>query len=580
MRLMGRRASVLLMAVGMVLVMVMTPSGLRAQDEPAAERVPAPVMSHLGAAWLERPTRDAEERPEIFIEAMNLKPGDVVADIGAGSGYHARKIAPRIAPGGKVLAVDIQPEMLDILTGLAAREGITNIEPILGAVDDPKLPDGVADWVLLVDTYHEFAEPAAMLTHIKKALKPTGKVCLVEYRLLGDTAAHIKEEHRMSVEQVLAEWEPAGFVLDALMEDMPTQHLFIFRPAQEAMRTVPQVILDTDFRSDVDDAGALAMLHALADNGECAILGVVASQTGPQVVAGIDAINTWYGRGQLPIGLSPVDDQRFSDYYVPVIGDPAHFPSSQTNETAPDSTTLYRRLLHRAPAESVKIVVIGGQTCVGLLLDSEADHEGDASINRTGRELIETKVSGLYLMAGNFTDADHAEHNINLDIEASQKIAAHWPTPIVYSGFEIGREVITGGAMENPEVNPVAKAYALFPAGGVGTIAGSSSYDQTMVYYAVRGLHAGETPLWTLSEPGQVAFPEARTVFTPHPEGNRRHLIAEAPFPVVAEAIEALMVQPPARRSHFRLNDLHSSNGSLVNNKGCSQKRRKCPRQE
>jgi len=312
-----------------------------------------------------------------------------------------------------------------------------------------------------------------------------------------------------------------------------------------ATESVPKVILDTDFRSDVDDAGTLAMLNALADNGECEILGVVASQTGPHVVAGINAINTWYGRGDLPIGLSPVDDQRFPDYYVPFIGDPENFPSTQSNETAPDSTTLYRRLLHEAPDGSVKIVVIGGQTCVALLLDSEEDHEGDGSIGRTGRDLVEAKVSGLYLMAGNFADADHAEHNINLDIEASRRVAAEWPTPIVYSGFEIGRQVITGGTLTQPEVNPVAKAYELYPAGGVGKIAGSSSYDQTMVYYAVRGLNDGKTALWTLSEPGTVDFPEARTRFTPDPDGTRRHLIKEAPFERVAEPIETLMAQPP-----------------------------------
>jgi len=195
------------------------------------ERTPAPVMSHLGAAWLERPTRDEEERPEIVLEAMKLKNGDVVADIGVGSGYYARKIAPLVAPDGKVLGVDIQPEMLDILTGLAIKEEIANIEPILGTIDDPNLPDGALDWILLVDTYHEFAEPQAMLKKIKKALKPDGKVCLVEYRLLGTTAAHIKKEHRMSVEQVLTEWEPAGFVLEELIEEMPSQHLFIFRMA-------------------------------------------------------------------------------------------------------------------------------------------------------------------------------------------------------------------------------------------------------------------------------------------------------------------------------------------------------------
>lgn len=311
----------------------------------------------------------------------------------------------------------------------------------------------------------------------------------------------------------------------------------------------PRIILDTDFRSDVDDAGALALLNALADNGACELIGVMASQTGPHVVGAINAVNTWYGRGDVPVGLSPVDDQRFPDYYAPTIGDPENFPSTQCTDTAPESTMLYRRLLHESPDNSVKIVVIGGQTCIRLLLDSEADHEGDGSISRTGRELIRSKVSGLYLMAGNFSDANHTEHNIMLDLDASQRIAAEWPTRIVYSGFEIGREVITGGAMTEPENNPVAKAYALYPAGGVGVIAGSSSYDQTMVYYAVCGPMANDTRLWRLSEPGAASFPEGHTVFTPAPEGRHHYLIAEAPFETTARAIESLMIQAPAGKN-------------------------------
>lgn len=311
----------------------------------------------------------------------------------------------------------------------------------------------------------------------------------------------------------------------------------------------PIILLDTDFRSDVDDAGALAMLNALADAGHCVIGGVVASQTGPRVVAAINAVNTHYGRGDVPVGLSPVDDQRFEDYYVPTIGDPGLFPSTQSNATAPDSTTLYRRLLAAAPDKGVRIVVIGGQTCIRLLLDSGAEHEGDGSVGKTGRTLVEEKVEGLHLMAGNFVDADHAEHNIMLDLDAAQRVAAQWPTPIVYSGFEIGRDVVTGGAMTDPERNPVAKAYELFPAGGVGTIGGSASYDQTMVYHAVLGLDADGAPLWGLSPPGTARFPEGKTRFAPDPAGRHRHLTLAAPVETVAAAIEAWMVRPPAARA-------------------------------
>lgn len=310
----------------------------------------------------------------------------------------------------------------------------------------------------------------------------------------------------------------------------------------------PGIILDTDFRSDVDDVGTLALLNALADNGECTLLGVIASQTGLYVVGAINAVNTWYGRGDVPVGLSGVDDQRFEDFYAPVIGNPENYPSTQSNATAPDSTILYRRLLHAADDRSVIVVVIGGQTCIHRLLLSPADPEGDGSIGRTGRELIEAKVRKLVVMGGHFVDTDHREHNIALDVKAAQTVAESWPTPIVYSGFEIGRPVMTGGAMTDPQKNPVAKAYELFPAGGVGTIASSSSYDQTALYYAVRGTRANGRTLWQLSEPGWVSFPDARTRFVRNAWGRHRHLIRHAGDEEVAAVIEALMIQPPKRR--------------------------------
>jgi hypothetical protein len=133
-------------------------------------------------------------------------------------------------------------------------------------------------------------------------------------------------------------------------------------------------------------------------------------------------------------------------------------------------------------------------------------------------------------------------------VEAAQTVADSWPTPIVYSGFEIGRPVMTGGAMTQPEKNPVAKAYELFPAGGVGTIASSSSYDQTALYYAVRGLEADGLKLWQLSDPGWASFPEARTRFARSAWGRHRHLIRQATDEQVAAVIEALMIQPPKRR--------------------------------
>lgn len=203
-----------------------------AQDAP--KRKPAPVMTYHGAEWLERPERDDEERPYAVIETMGLKDGDIVADIGCGSGYFARKFAKAVAPSGKVYGVEIQPPFLQMLRSRCEKEGIENVVPVLGDEVDPKLEPASIDWMFLADVYHEFQQPEPMLAKMYEALKPGGRVALVEYRLLGDTAAHIREEHRMSVAQVMAEWPRAGFVLVARHEFLPHQHLFIFKKPAEA----------------------------------------------------------------------------------------------------------------------------------------------------------------------------------------------------------------------------------------------------------------------------------------------------------------------------------------------------------
>src|SRR5688572_27412001 len=127
------------------------------------QRTPASVVSPDAVDWLERSTREEEERPEIVVEAMNLRNGSMVADVGAGSGFYSRRVARAVAPKGVVYATDIQPEMLEALRASAAREKLTNIVPILGTETDPKLPKSTFDWVLLVDVYHEFQEPKPML---------------------------------------------------------------------------------------------------------------------------------------------------------------------------------------------------------------------------------------------------------------------------------------------------------------------------------------------------------------------------------------------------------------------------------
>jgi ubiquinone/menaquinone biosynthesis C-methylase UbiE len=202
----------------------------------APTRKPAPVMTYHGASWLEREDREEEQRPAEIFRAMELKPGDVVADLGTGTGWFARRLQRVVGPKGKVYAVDIQPEMLKLLEDLAKQQNVTGIEPVLGTSTDPKLPEGALDWVLMVDVYHEFQQPKPMLEAIKRSLKPAGKVALVEYRLEGDSAGHIRKEHRMSIEQVMEEWVPAGFRLVRRVDSLPTQYLFIFEAAKRTGR--------------------------------------------------------------------------------------------------------------------------------------------------------------------------------------------------------------------------------------------------------------------------------------------------------------------------------------------------------
>lgn len=191
----------------------------------------AKVMGHTGALWLERPSREAEEQPSKVVNALNLKPNDVVADIGAGTGYMSFRIAPLLTKG-KVLAVDIQPEMLDIIEFLNKENNITNVEPILATLTNPNLPPESVDLALMVDAYHEFENPREVIEGIFRALKPGGKVALVEYR--GENPfIMIKRLHKMSQRQAQKEMQAVGLVWRETKNLLPQQHLMVFEKAQE-----------------------------------------------------------------------------------------------------------------------------------------------------------------------------------------------------------------------------------------------------------------------------------------------------------------------------------------------------------
>jgi ubiquinone/menaquinone biosynthesis C-methylase UbiE len=187
----------------------------------------AQTMSFHGAPWLIRTEREAEERASDAIAQLNLKPGMVVCDLGCGNGFYSLEMAKLVSPGGKVLAVDIQPEMLHLLELRCKEVNVENIEPILSTVADPKVPAESVDMLLLVDVYHEFSHPQQMLAGIRKGLKPTGVIALLEYRE-EDRTVPIKPEHKMTKKQILKEYETNGFKLAKQYDGLPWQHLMFF----------------------------------------------------------------------------------------------------------------------------------------------------------------------------------------------------------------------------------------------------------------------------------------------------------------------------------------------------------------
>ena len=189
----------------------------------------AKVMGHTEALWLERPSREVEEQPQQLIDALNLEPTDIVADIGAGTGYFSFKLARKLSLG-KVFAVDIQPEMLNIIEFLKNENKITNVEPILGSLTNPNLPENSIDLAIMVDAYHELSQPHEVMQEVVKALKPKGKVVLVEYRRENPFVA-IKKLHKMTQKQAIKEMSTVGLEWVETKEFLPSQHLLIFSKA-------------------------------------------------------------------------------------------------------------------------------------------------------------------------------------------------------------------------------------------------------------------------------------------------------------------------------------------------------------
>ena len=195
----------------------------------------AMVMGHQAADWLERPEREQEEQPEKMLDSLKLKPGDAVADIGAGSGYITFRMARRVGPKGLVYAVDIQPEMLQIIRNRMRLMQYRNVKPILGNIKDPKLPAESVDLILMVDVYHEFDHPYEMTRSMVKSLKPGGRIAFVEYRM-EDPNVPIKLVHKMSEAQVRKEMSIHSLKWVETVRTLPWQHVVIFEKLKPAIQ--------------------------------------------------------------------------------------------------------------------------------------------------------------------------------------------------------------------------------------------------------------------------------------------------------------------------------------------------------
>jgi ubiquinone/menaquinone biosynthesis C-methylase UbiE len=208
-------------------IAVLTPARAWQAVHPVTGRPIAQVMSHLGADWLDRPQREDEEAPTKAVELLRLATGATVADVGAGSGYVTERLSRAVGPTGRVFAVDIQPEMIALIDTRVKTEHLTNVTTVLAEPDDPKLADGSVDLELMVDVYHELAHPQIVLRHLRRALRPDGRLVLLEYRK-EDPSIPIREEHKMTVADAKAELEAEGFHLADVNEALPRQHLLSF----------------------------------------------------------------------------------------------------------------------------------------------------------------------------------------------------------------------------------------------------------------------------------------------------------------------------------------------------------------
>lgn len=222
-----KRTLIIATFIALVVIAPVTAAPPPQQRHPVSGRVIAGVMGYEGAAWLERPEREREEQPSTAIAALDIRRGQTVADVGAGSGYYAVRLAERVGRSGKVFATDIQPEMVTMLQRRVVRDDLPQVEVIRATATNSGLPQNALDLILMVDVYHELANPQAVLRQLRAALKPEGRLVLIEFRK-EDPRVPIREEHKMSVADARLELESEGYRFDRVIDVLPWQHILIF----------------------------------------------------------------------------------------------------------------------------------------------------------------------------------------------------------------------------------------------------------------------------------------------------------------------------------------------------------------
>ncbi len=220
-----------MLALALALIASLT-AGYAAQTSPLSGERPTELADPRDAGWFYRPGRINSEKPEELLDLLGIKEGDVVADVGAGVGFFSLRAAERVGRTGKVLAVDVQPEMIDGLRMMMERFGHENIEPILGNVDDPKLPADSVDHVLMVMAYHEFSHPVEMMRHVRDAMKRDGQIVVVEYKA-ETPESRVQPLHKMSEAEILQDMRTLGFRRVSVVDIVPSQHVFVFKKTED-----------------------------------------------------------------------------------------------------------------------------------------------------------------------------------------------------------------------------------------------------------------------------------------------------------------------------------------------------------